>query len=434
MFAVRTFRMPAVAVASVVAIGTFGAAPALAARPAPAPTNLQGSAVGHVDGTYAVSASWDAVAKATSYRVSLTKSGTTLTTATVPSTIWAATVTTTPGTASLSVRAVVGHKPGKAATVPVALDDVTPPTGGFHASFAGGIATIAVTTAVADNGGGPVTATVNWDDGSLPEPWDLVTDITHPYPATAHRYVPVVTLTDSSANSNPVTVNAVVVDDTEAPTGAFSVSTTAAWASYSQVTLTQTDLGDNWTPPAQITRSVDWGDGSGPVTWTAGSTLSHTFASGGDFTPTVTLTDEAGNTTDPAISTTAVHVSVDSTAPGLKLTLPTARHSVKAWKRLRGTATDTETGVKSVRLKAVEKRSGSWFGYRATTQTWVKAASKARAFSKAKAFSLTTNDQHQWVAKLVRLRQGRLVYKVRATDHVSNRSATLTHRARLTRA
>src|SRR5204863_10181307 len=106
----------------------------------------------------------------------------------------------------------------------------------------------------------------------------------------------------------------------------------------------------------------------------------------------------------------------------------------KAWKTLRGKATDTQTGVKSVVLKAVEKRGGSWFGYNAATHTWVKAGSKAKAFSRSKAFVLTANAQDQWTARLAMLRQCTLVYKVRASDQVHNLSVTVAHKASLTRA
>jgi hypothetical protein len=147
-------------------------------------------------------------------------------------------------------------------------------------------------------------------------------------------------------------------------------------------------------------------------------------------TPIVTITDEAHRSAQ--VPTSEVVVTADTTGPRVKLTLPRAKHSVKAWKTLRGKATDAQTGVKSVRLKAVEKRGGSWFGYKAATHTWVKARSKAKAFSRAGAFTLKANARHQWTAKVAKLRKGTLVYKVRATDQVHNTSG-VTHKARLTR-
>ena len=122
MFAARTLRTSAAVLAALLAAGTIGTAPAMAGKPLPAPTGLAASATAHANGSYDVSATWNAVASATSYRVSLTKGGgTTLSSTTVTTTSWAPTVSTTPGTASVSVRAVVGRKPGKTATKSVVL-------------------------------------------------------------------------------------------------------------------------------------------------------------------------------------------------------------------------------------------------------------------------------------------------------------------------
>ena len=74
----------------------------------------------------------------------------------------------------------------------------------------------------------------------------------------------------------------------------------------------------------------------------------------------------------------------------------------------------------------------AWYGYNAVTHAWVKATTKAKAFKKAKAFSRTTDSKGRWTANLVRLKQGTLVLKVRATDHVHNRSATPMRLATLT--
>ena len=128
MFAVRTFRMAAATLAAAVAVGTVGSMPAWAGKPPPAPTGLAATVTAHPDGTYDVAATWNAVTSATSYRVSLTKCGATLSSGTVTTTSWSPTVTSTPGNASLSVRAVVGRRQD-ALSVP--LPDVTAPPGGL---------------------------------------------------------------------------------------------------------------------------------------------------------------------------------------------------------------------------------------------------------------------------------------------------------------
>jgi hypothetical protein len=433
MFTLRTLRMPAAVAAAMIAVGTVGAAPAMAGKPAPAPTGLNAEVTPHQNGSYDVATSWNAVANATSYRVTLTKGGTTLSSTTVTATNWTPHVVTTPGNASLSVRGVVGKKPGRIATLTVPLPDGVAPQGSYSSSWNNntGEATITEDSLTDNLPISGVTRTVDWGVGS-PVAWPNGATITHTYSLSEGRYEPKVTLEDAAHNKTVVDVPAIVINDDEAPTGAFSAGPATAWATFTTVTLTQNGaLGDNWSPADQISRSVDWGDGTAED-WTTGTTLTHVYAAAGTYQPTVKLTDEAHNTADKP--TSDVVVSADTTGPKVKLTLPKPKHSVKAWKKLRGTATDAETGVKSVSLKAVEKRGATWFGYNAATHTWVKAKSKAKAFKKARAFTSTTNAQHRWNARLTKLRKGTLIYKVRATDQVKNRSVTVTHKTTLTKA
>jgi hypothetical protein len=430
MHALRTFRMSAAVVAATLAVGALGTT-AAEAKPAPAPTGLAATVIAHQNGSYDVSASWNAVPSATSYRVALTKGGTTLSSATVTVTSWSPTVTTSPGTASLSVRAVIGRKPGRAGSLSVPLADVTAPQGSYSSTWDNNTGQATITQdSLSDNSPvSGITRTVDWGEGS-PVAWPTGTTIMHTYALTEHRYTPTVTLEDAANNVRVVDVPAIVINDTTAPTGTFANETATAWATFTHVTVSQTAINDNWTPDGLITRSVDWGDGT-TTPWTTGISLSHVYLTVGTFTPAVTITDEAHN---PAtIETSAVVVKADTIGPKVRLTLPTARHSVRAWKTLRGKATDGQTGIKTVSLKAVEKRGTSWFGYNAATHTWVKASSKAKAFSKSKAFRRTTDAQHRWTARLARLAKGTLVYKVWAVDRVANRSATVTHQATLTR-
>jgi hypothetical protein len=433
MFTARVLRLPAIAAAAAVVVAaTIAAPPAMAAKPAPKPTGLAATVDAHEGGTYDVSASWNAVPKATSYRVSVTKGGTTLSSKTVTATSWSVTVSATPGTATLSVRGVVGRKPGRTATLPVPLADVTAPNGTYLSAWNDntGEATITQDSLTDDSPVSGVTRTVDWGEGS-PVAWPAGDTITHTYPLTEQRYVPTVTLEDAAHNSRTVDAEAVVINDDEAPTGTFANESPTAWASFTQVKVSQSDIEDNWTPDGLITRSVTWGDGA-TTDWTSTGPATHVYATPGNYTPVVTLTDEAGNSSAPQ-STSEVEVSADTVSPTVKVTVPTAKHSVHAWKTVRGKAKDAQTGVKNVSLKAVEKRGGAWFGYNATTHVWVKAATKTKAFGKAKAFKLTTDSQNRWSAKLAKLKKGTLVLKVRATDQVKNRSAVLTRSATLTK-
>jgi hypothetical protein len=435
MLAVRVLRLPAAALVAAVAVTTLGAAPAIAGKPAPAPKNLAATVTAHVNGSYDVGASWDAVPSATSYRVSLTKGGTTLSSATVTATSWTPTVSSSPGNASLSVRGVVGRKPGRTATIVVPFPDVTPPSGTYSSSWDNntGQATITQESLTDNSPVSGVTRVVDWHDPSHPGTvsWTSGTTLQHTYDLTEARYVPTVTLEDAAHNSAVIDVPAVVIKDVDGPTGAFTVAPATGWAGFTQVTVTQNGaLSDNWSPADHIARSVDWGDGT-TVGWASGDTLSHVYATAATYAPVVTITDEAHNAT--VVPTSDVVVSADTTAPVVKVRVPKAKHSVTAWRTVRGKATDTGTGVKSVWLKAVEKRGAVWYGYNAKTHAWVKAASKPKALAKAKAFHRTTDSQGRWTAKLAHLTNGTLVLKARATDRVKNRSATLTRQATLTK-
>jgi hypothetical protein len=439
MHAQRTFRMSAVIAAAALAVGAVVGTTTAASAAPHKPGNITGlhaSVTPHVDTSYDVAAGWDAASNATSYRVSITMGGATLASAKVTSTSWSPTFMSAPGTASLSVKALNGHRPGKASTIPLDLKDVTPPQGSFSTTWDNNTGDATITQdSLTDNGPvSAVTRTVDWNDGSDPEAWTSGTTIHHTYPKVAARYVPTVTLTDGATppNTNVVNVPAIVIDDTEAPTGAaYSVNRSTAWASFTKVKVTETSAPtDNWSPTAFITRVVDWGDGT--TSTIKNGSASHVYTEVGSHTPSVTVSDEAHNSV--VVDTTAVVVTADTVAPKVTLTLPKAKHSVKAWKTLRGKATDGQTGVKKVSLKAVEKRGASWFGYNAKTQKWIKAASKAKAFAVSKAFGLKTDARHRWAAKLAGLKKGTLVYKVWAVDQVGNRSATVTHSATLTKA
>ena len=96
----------------------------------------------------------------------------------------------------------------------------------------------------------------------------------------------------------------------------------------------------------------------------------------------------------------------------MKLTLPKPKHSVKAWRTLRGKATDAGTGVKSVWLKAV-KRGATWFGYNAVRLGQDK--DEGEGFLPRQGVRPDDQRQHQWAAKLAKLRRARWS-PVRATD------------------
>jgi 5'-nucleotidase len=112
-------------------------------------------------------------------------------------------------------------------------------------------------------------------------------------------------LSNYLAANSPVTADTVFratpgKADSTAPTGTFTVAPTAVWAGQ-KVTITVTAT-DDVTPAAAITKAVNWGDG------TTDAADTHVYATAGTFKPTVTLTDQAGNS-GPATGSATVTVS-----------------------------------------------------------------------------------------------------------------------------
>ncbi|GAA2648374.1 ExeM/NucH family extracellular endonuclease [Paractinoplanes durhamensis] len=112
-------------------------------------------------------------------------------------------------------------------------------------------------------------------------------------------------LSNYLAANSPVTADPVFratpgKADSTAPTGTFTVAPTAVWAGQ-KVTITVTAT-DDVTPAASITKAVNWGDG------TTDALTEHVYTAAGTYTPTVTLTDQAGNS-GPATGSATVTVT-----------------------------------------------------------------------------------------------------------------------------
>ena len=108
-------------------------------------------------------------------------------------------------------------------------------------------------------------------------------------------YRPRVTLVDQAGNSATQILHAVVIGDETAPTGTFTAGPATAWSSLTAVQLTQTSLSDDFSDAADVTRLVNWADGSPITAWTSLTDVpTHVYATAGTYTPLVTITDESG--------------------------------------------------------------------------------------------------------------------------------------------
>jgi hypothetical protein len=394
--------------------------------------------------SYRVHVSWHALSAATAYKVTFSAGGTTVSSPKIQQTEWAAAVPALTVNNSVTAKVVpyAGKRPGRAASISASAPDVTAPTGTYTVDLQGDLLTARVTeTALSDNATprDDIVREVAWDRGGDFVAWPVgTTTIDHKYDAGPNVYHPQVRLTDTAtpvANSVVVELDPVVIEDALPPsmTGSFTVSPTDGFASYTRVTVTQDGvLADDASNPEDIARTVDWKDGT-TSPWTTGTTISHVYKLAGAFVPTVTLTDEAQKSTPYDLA--PVTVSVDSVKPTVRLVKPAKRirPEVSSWVRLHGKAADgAGTGVRVVKLRLVEKRGGAWFGYKATTKSWVKAATKAGALDKSRAAAVKPVDG-AWRYRVRGLAKGLLVVKVNAKDNVGNVSTAKLYKQLLTR-
>jgi PKD repeat protein len=317
-------------------------------------------------------------------------------------------------------------------------DTVEPPTAAFTASPTSGSAPLDVDFTDTSTGGTPTSWSWDFGDGGS----SGLANPSHTYEQPGSY--PVKLTVKNSGGTSTTLPQTITVKDTNAPVGSFTVLPSSnAVAGSTTVTLQQQSLGDDFTPTSDITRKVDWGDGTGTVAWTTGTTTTHVFKTAGRFTPSVTLTDTAGNQRTVSTSTVSVTGTSstvtppggarDKAAPSVWLLAPSNRSAVSGWRILRGKASDgSGSGVRYVTVKVIEKRGSSWFAYRTSTHSWVRATSKAAALRRASAarISLSSARFHE---RLYGLRKGLLEVRFKATDRAGNTSGTHLMTRRLVR-
>jgi hypothetical protein len=433
-FGLRRLTAPALALAGLL-LAVTAPAPALAkppVRPGPV-TGLTMTLTKPAD-NFQVDATWNAATDATTYVVSLTNAadGTVLAGNTVGTTSWSASVNLA-GVSQVRLSVTgMNVRSGPTASITQDVPDLNAPNGTYTSSWVDRTGTITQTSLTDDGPIGQVTRTVNWGDGSPAEAWPGGNTISHLYAADG-LYRPTVTLTDGVGNTRVVVVPAIVPGDKTPPTGTFTTSPTAAWVALTTVTVTQTALSDDFSPAQYVQRWINWGDGSVLQAWTVGVSATHVYAAPGAYTPQVVLKDEAGNTGQVAAQ--GVLVSADTVAPVVKLVLPKkgVADEVASWRKLLGTATDVKgTGAVSASVLAVQKRGVDWYFYKATAKTWLKAATKAKAWKRAKAAVATVDAKGAWSVRLSGLKKGTLLLRATSTDRAGNVSKPVPYKAVLT--
>jgi hypothetical protein len=426
----------AIALTAATLVVGLGVTLAEAAPPPPKPGPVTGLAMTLTKPTqnFTVDATWNAATGATTYSVALTNvtTGAALAGNSVGVTSWSASVDLAGVTQVRLTVTPMNQRSGPAASITQVVPDLSAPFGTYTVSWVDRTGTITQTSLTDDGPLAAVTRSVSWGDGTAAEAWPTGDTINHLYAADG-LYRPTVTLTDGVGNSRVVALDAIVPGDKTAPVGTFTTSPGQAWKALTTVSVTQTSLSDDFSAAGDVDRWVDWGDGAGPQAWTGPVSASHVYAAPGTYTPQVVLKDEAGNVRQ--VSAQAVQVNADTVVPVVKVTLPkkAVADEVGSWKKLTGKATDTNgTGVDSVAVAVIEKRGTTWYFYKATTKTWLKAATKGKAWKRAKAAVVDPTAKGEWTVRLKGLKQGKLFVRATATDLAGNVSKPVTHKAVLT--
>lgn len=390
--------------------------------------NLQVDAAAVAGGRYRVSATWSALARATSYVVRLAVNGDNVSTSRTTDPVWSDTVAAAAGaSAKVTVTPFADRRRGKPRSVTIKLPDVKAPTGTFALNTNDGTATVTQSdigddlTADAD-----IRRSIDWGDGVV-EPYPDGLEATHTYTASG-RYPVSVSLVDAADNTRVLALGAAVVGDVSSPEGEYSLSTASAWTGWTSVKLVETSVRDNMSPGEELVRTVDWGDESGEQLWKGTAVHEHVYSTAGAYKVTVSLRDEAGNESEQELD---VEVADDTVAPAVTWRLPKRRLSLRAWRYIRGSAADNQTDVDVVRVKMVQRRAGRWVAYR--SGRWVPRATARRAMRAATARQRPVSDLDRWHVRAPRLRRGLLVYRAWATDEVGNVGPKVTRRQRLTR-
>ena len=302
----------------------------------------------------------------------------------------------------------------------------TPPNASFTATPTSGKAPVKVSFKDTSTGS-PSNEQWDFGDGST----STSSNPSHTFDKPG-EYTVTLTVSNAAGSDTATAVVTALDPDDKPPTGSFTVAPGTGWAKYTAVTLTQTAISDNSTPAGDVRRVVDWKDGSAPVTWTTGTTTNHVYGARGSYTPTVTLTDLAGNSA--VVSTAPVTVTADTAAPVAAVQRPTHRSSAASWRVLKGRASDgSGSGLAVVQLRVIEKRGKVWYAYRARSHSWVKAGSRAAALRKSGAGRAVLDPTARWSYRLPGVRRGDLVLRLVARDRVGNSSRVLSYAQLLTR-
>lgn len=257
--------------------------------------------------------------------------------------------------------------------------------------------------------------------------------------------------TGSEIGTVAVVPFAAIALDEQGPTGTFSVPITTGWIGegyedFRALTgpfragediywdedadtdtligfqVKQTALADDTTATNQIVRQIRLDTGRPAQLWKQ-SPATLVYHSAGTYHPEVVLTDQYGNVS--TISLPAITVSLDNTAPVIRITRPrpALRGRIGGWRVIRGTLVDHQSGPALAGAMVAQRRGRIWWVYDFDEEIWVKGfPSLPRSLSETEAFpAFTAPFGGHWRTPFIRdMQEGILHVETFALDEAMN--------------
>jgi hypothetical protein len=249
--------------------------------------------------------------------------------------------------------------------------DVTPPQGSFKLNYSSlwvGQRTTLTLAGIADDrsAASAITRVVTWGDGSTSKLSPTQVTIVKQYTRTG-KFPVTLTLTDEAGNAKAIKSATVAVT----VPGKVKLSTTSVWHHQKfNVVFSSVPSG---------TTKIVLNEGDGYVATLKGknqtvpSIYYHRYKGGlmpaGAVTLTATYTNKQGTTTPIVIG--KVTIKKDSWNPHVTIVKPKHSEQVKAWKTIRGTATDKGSGVQGV-IVVPMRASGSKVYCYTSKKKWMR--------------------------------------------------------------
>ena len=228
-----------------------------------------------------------------------------------------------------------------------------------------------------------ISRVITWGDGTAAETAEAgSTSWTHTYAANGTFTVSVALNDGTVAGTGTLTPAAVAVTT---PSGSLGWQKSTIYTNtYTSNQVTYDYMVEGTFTPSGMPASADeawteWGDGEYTLLKqdSTSATVPHYFVSG-KYTPKVQFSNEFGKAT--ARNATPLTVSYDRTAPKVAVKYPSSPNKASQWTTIRGTASDSQSGVDYVSLLVFKWNNASgYYIYNFDAKNWIKYTEQSLA-------------------------------------------------------